>query len=230
MKNILFNNIEKIAKIPSKVSNYQVSNYIVKKLYLYGKKYIVDKVGNIHVIPNNGSQIMLSAHIDKQAGPNYIDFGSFVIGKLDDAIGVGIILALLKDYDFHALLTVGEERGFIGSRFAVKNKLISSAVNKVIVIDVSPRKTEKGVQLYFSFRNRQASSDFIKNVADTARSVNADFRPMVMTPINDGLVLSTIIKDTIALEPYIDNYHTDHEICKKLDIVNTYKIAEGLVK
>ncbi len=224
----IFDHIEKVAKIPSVLSEYFVREYIIKQLKLINRTYRVDKVGNVYVLPKNESKVLLSAHMDKQAKPNYYDSDSSIVGKLDDAIGIGIILALLKNNNFHGLFTIGEERGLLGSKYAVKNDLIPSGVDKAVVIDVSPRPPKKGVQFYSSFNNKRASINLVEIVVNIAKSLNVNIQPM-SGAINDGTILIRKIKDTIAFESYIDNFHSSNECCQKKEIIDIYRIVEGIL-
>ncbi|MBI4918403.1 M20/M25/M40 family metallo-hydrolase [archaeon] len=79
-----------------------------------------------------------------------------VKGKLDDALGVALILDLLKNTDARdtpsilALFTNGEEKGLIGAEYCVENGLLKEFnPDKIIVLDVTRKqKLGRGIVLY----------------------------------------------------------------------------------
>ena len=145
----IFAHIEKLALIPSiHPDEEQVRHYIITHLDKLGKRYDIDEQGNVYIKPNKPSDYLLSAHMDKQEEPFYEDDIEYIEGKLDDAVGLGVILTLAESYEFHALITVGEEITSIGAMFALEQDLIPSA-KYCIVIDTSPQgKSKKGPVLY----------------------------------------------------------------------------------
>lgn len=226
----IFEFIEAVANLSSIYPNEKlVREFIVKQLTLMKRKYKIDKEGNLYLLPKTNSKSLLSAHMDKQAEPYYEDLGETIQGKLDDAIGIGIILALTKTYDFYAFLSIEEEKGLQGSIYALNNGLIPKVEN-AIIIDTSPfGELGNGPIFYTSFANRNPSDDFLNIIFNLAESMKLNLQPMDGW-INDGINIIRAIPDTIALEPHIDNYHTSEEISAKKDIMDTCRIIEQFLK
>ncbi len=225
----IFKHIEQLAKIPSIHPNEEpVRKYIIEQLESMGKKYKIDAIGNLYLIPEKKSKVLLSAHMDKQADPYYKDLKTHIQGKLDDAVGIGIILALADHHEFYSFFTIGEELRQIGSNFALDRGLIPK-VKKVIVIDTSPKKKmEKGPVFYTSFLDIHPYDNYIAEINNIAKSLGINLQPMPGA-INDGIVLIQAIRNTIALEPHIDNYHSSMELCSKKDVIDTYRIIESFL-
>ncbi|MHA1379804.1 MAG: hypothetical protein ACTSRG_15645 [Candidatus Helarchaeota archaeon] len=86
----MFDYVQEIAILPSIHPNEEPVRHIIEtELKSMGEKYKIDDFGNLHVLSQN--MILLSAHLDKQAPPYYKDLGDKIQGKLDDALGLGII-------------------------------------------------------------------------------------------------------------------------------------------
>ncbi len=229
MKNI-FEHIEKIANIPSiHPEEKKVRNFIINVLNSMKRDFKIDEFGNLYLLSQDNFKILLSSHMDKQAPPFFKDLGKYIQGKLDDAVGIGIILSLAQHYDFPALFSVGEEKGLKGSKYALNNNLIPK-VESAIVIDTSPfGELGNGPIFYTSFDNKQPFNKFLNEIFNSAKLINVNLQPMDGS-INDGVNLIKVISDTVALEPHIDNYHTSEEISAKIDIINTYKVIEQYLK
>ncbi|NVM05145.1 MAG: M28 family peptidase [Candidatus Helarchaeota archaeon] len=229
MKN-LFKHIEKVAKIPSIYpEEKEVRDFIISVLKSFKREYKVDEIGNLYLLSQNDFKIILSAHMDKQAPPNYKDLGNCIKGKLDDAVGIGIILTLAQEFDFPAFLSIGEEDGLRGSEFALNNNLIPN-VESAIVIDTSPfGELGNGPIFYTSFEDKKPSNKFLDEIFNTASSLNVKLHP-IPGFINDGVNLIKAIPDTVALEPHIDNNHTTEEIASKKDIIDVFKIIQQYFK
>lgn len=225
----IFRYIEQLALIPSiHPEEKGVREYIIEQLERLGKPYDTDKQGNLYIKPKTPSDYLLSAHMDKQAEPFYIDNIEYIEGKLDDTVGLGVILALAENYEFHALLTVGEEVGSIGAMYALEAGLIPK-VKYCIVIDTSPKgEIEKGPILYSGFLGK-IPHEFVSIIKSTseALNINVQFLP---SGSNDGEIIIEEILNTIALEPHIENYHTSNEYSSKQDIMDVYNLIESLLK
>jgi len=226
----IFKHVEQIALRPSiHPEEEPVRQYIIEQLTAMKKDYTLDAMGNIHLIANQRSRYLVSAHMDKQAPPYYEDLGDFIKGKLDDAVGCGIILSLSEHYDLNAIITVGEETASIGAMFAIKRDLIPE-VEGIIIIDTSPNMNMgDGLIFYTSFNGITPDPSFVEKIHLTAQKLNIRLQPMPGA-INDGSVFANKYKNTIAIEPHIDNFHTAEEIASKRDIIDTYRLIETLLK
>lgn len=226
----MFNHIRHIATLPSIHPNEDpVRFYISDQINLQRKVMFIDEMGNIHVRSSRSSRYLFSAHMDKQEIPCYEDMGDRIKGKLDDAVGCGILLALSEKYDMNIIFSVGEEMGSQGAQFIVKNGLLPN-VDVIIVIDTSPKmKLGGGPVFYKNFAKINPEPDFIQFIKDVASSLDITLQVRPGT-INDGRVFIHEIRNTIGLEPYIENYHTSEEISAKSDIIDTYKILEEILK
>ncbi|MHA1147806.1 MAG: hypothetical protein ACTSR8_06135 [Promethearchaeota archaeon] len=225
----IFTHIEQLALIPSiHPDEALVRKYIIQQLDILGKNYDIDELGNVYIKPKEPSVYLLSAHMDKQAEPFYKDDIEFIEGKLDDAVGLGVILALAESYEFHALLTIGEEVGSIGAIYAYNNGIIPCA-QYCIVIDTSPKGvSEQGPVLYSGFLGK-VPYDFVSIIKSTAKTLNINVQ-FLPSGSNDGEIIIRQIPNTIALESHIENYHTSREYTAKQDIVDIYNILEKLLK
>jgi len=227
MKN-LFKKIKRLALLSSIYPNEDpVREFIETELENLNKDYILDEFGNLYI--SSTSDILLSAHMDKQEAPNFKDLGDEIQGKLDDAVGIGIILTLAEKFDFHAFFTVGEEVGLLGSEFALENELIPDACKAIIVDTSSLGEMGKGPIFYKSFGSNLPSVEYINEIYSSAKSAGVTLQPFKGV-INDGVNIIKAIPNTIALEPHIDNFHTSYEISAKKDIEDTYKVLEHILK
>lgn len=220
----IFDYIQKIAKLPSIHPHEEpVRSFIKNELKGLGKMCKIDEFGNLYLLSQK--KIVLSAHMDKQAPPNYVNQDDKIQGKLDDAIGIAIILTLAENLDFNAFFSVGEEVDLLGSQFALDNGLLPE-VEKAIVIDTSPRGTlGKGPIFYTSFNEISPSVNYLNEIIQSAKEIGITLQPMDGS-INDGVNLIKKISDTIALEPHIENFHTSEEICLKNDVIDVYRVVE----
>jgi len=226
----LFPHIKDVATRPSiHPDEGPVRAYIMSHFQQLEKIYKVDEVGNVYLHAQDNPRFLLAAHMDKQAPPNYGDLGGAIQGKLDDAVGVGILLTLAETHDFEAIFTVAEERSSRGAFYAVEKKLLPD-VEGIIVIDTSPKmKMGEGPIFYTSFDNIHPDSSYVELFMKTAEKLNIHIQPRPGA-INDGVVFIHYNRNTIALEPHIENYHTSHEISSKQDIIDTYLLLHEILK
>ncbi len=239
MKN-LFNYIKNVAKLLSIHPNEEwVRNYIVKVLKTMEKKYKLDEFGDSYILSDKKADILLSARMDKQELPSCEDLGAEVRGKLDDAVGIGIILSLIEttakntDFygalNFYVFLSVDEEGGLRGSQYAIENDLLPKVENAIIV-DTSPLgEIGEGPIIYTSLGNRRPSIDFLDGILKVASSLEIVVHP-IDGVVNDGVNISKAIPNTIAIEPHVDNFHTSNEVAAKKDVIDVYKIIEHYLK
>ncbi len=95
-----------------------------------------------------------------------------VKGKLDDALGISLILDVLKNTDpedtpsILALLTNGEEDGLKGAKYCVEQHLLKEYnPDKIIVLDVTrTQKLGKGIVLYAQCGHNYEHEEFFPGV------------------------------------------------------------------
>ena len=117
-------------------------NYLEDEAKRFGYKTKIDTVGNLWLLSNAPEgEILLCAHMDKVGEPKKMEeAGNKIMGRLDDALGVSIIMGSLETgLRPSVLFTVEEEIGGAGASYATKN--IYDAKEKrpklALIIDVS---------------------------------------------------------------------------------------------
>lgn len=232
-----FNFLENISSLESlPMQEKMVREAIIKelsKMKIAGK---VDDIGNLWVKSDYPEKdILLCAHMDKigLANKTHID-GEHVVGRLDDALGIGLILnAQKKGFRPSVLFTVSEEYGFYGSQYASEQILKSAQRPKIIiVIDVSGlKKCEDGPIIYTSSGNINFSEKAINSLQNILEKekIKANFIP---GNLNDSMVLASKIpgQDVITLQVHVDNIHSAQEKAHIKDIKKTEKALEAILK
>ncbi len=166
-----------------------------------------------------------------------IERNGLVKGKLDDAIGLGIITYLNKKHpreqspDIVSVFTVQEE---IGSKGAIvvsdQLKKIGIAPNRNIVIDTTAfGKLGDGPILYKSCGGIDFDLRFVEELEDVAKKEKLPFKSVNPHAFNDSAVLAFTMQDvaTLAVEVPIIGMHSALETVSSADIINTYKLLSS---
>lgn len=227
----LFEIIRQIAMIPGLSGNEEGVRRFIKSWVqreVPGLPIEEDATGNIFC---GKGALKLCAHMDKKNDPHFTENEHEIIGKLDDAVGVGIILYLLKEFKrgFKALFTVGEEVGHYGAREIVTAKKFM-AQSKVIVIDTSPfGESFKGPLIYQKVGAQIMDPLLIRLLEQIASEENIPVQ-YADAKSNDAIEFAAVGIPTVALEPHLENYHTSKERIAKADVIATYWILAQLIR
>jgi putative aminopeptidase FrvX len=168
----------------------------------------------------------------------FTETNELVKGKLDDSIGLSLILDLLeKTKDMQtpsllALLTVGEEVGMLGAEYA-SEEVFGGKYNKskMIVLDTTSIKPGKGgIVLYkeCAIRKKSWKAGYIGLMKEPLVQELENFAEQYNFPLsthsahtNDSTVFASMTDiPTVALEVPILNIHSTEETASKDSIEN----------
>ncbi|MBI4441024.1 hypothetical protein HY639_02550 [Candidatus Woesearchaeota archaeon] len=160
-----------------------------------------------------------------------------VRGKLDDALGVGILQYLAKDASpdemptIVSLYTVQEEIGMKGAMHAVGAlNGVKDQIGRIIVVDTTRfGAIGNGPVLYTSCGGLEFDARFINDFQIVIAKTNSPCTTLTPFSINDATVLAAGL-DTIAttaLEVPITNMHGALETTTVNDIVQTYQLLKA---
>ncbi|MFQ6121032.1 MAG: hypothetical protein ACE5KE_14250, partial [Methanosarcinales archaeon] len=160
--------LESPTKNEEKLRDY-IRNYL--KDFISENSIEIDTAGNLWV---NRGDIYLCAHMDKLGDPGeWREDESQIQGRLDDAVGVGLALELLKaNNSLSVIFTVAEEfkdgtYGW-GAQMAIQ-AMMKKNPRLIIVIDTSPRcEMGKGPIIYTSSEDVQFDEKLITRAKETA--------------------------------------------------------------
>lgn len=155
--------------------------------------------------------------------PRLTEQNGTVFGKLDDAVGLALIVDLFGDTDpessptLSALFTVGEEEGLHGARFAVEQGTLDELGPEVVVVlDVAPRtQTSSSPSLHLGYEREPSDSRlnerFAERITDSARRLGIAVETRWTNPTgaaNDAYVLSCHTRfPTVGLDVPVDGLH-----------------------
>lgn len=230
---MLFETIKDVALLSSPTGEEKlVQDYVTKFVSSFFRKVEIDNAGNIWV---NRGKIYLCAHMDKKGEPGqWREESNTIQGRLDDAVGVGVVLNLLKENEsLSALFTVAEESrdgdSSWGAQQALEN-MKKMAPHLIVVVDTSPRcEMNKGPILYTSSSDVRFDDVLIQKVVHIAHKESI---PLQLSEgrSNDSRIFGVAGLPTFALEPHINNYHSPDEISSKSDIINLCELIRKIIE
>ena len=232
-----FPNLKIISGLESRSGNeHLVRQFLIEKATELNIENETDEIGNLYFKSDKPEgDIMLCAHMDKVGeAKQAVLSGDTVTGRLDDTLGINIILETIKKgFRPSVLFTTQEENGFYGSEFAVK-RILSGGIKKpslILVLDVSALlKHKEGPIIYTS----SGGIDFpLKTIELLKKIIKESKQKVNFIPgfINDSAVLSKLPDQNIAtLQVHVDNMHTSKETAAISDIESSMKVLEIILK
>ena len=241
--------------IPSYGRNIGRKNIFMKEELDMEELYPLDEE-NLYVPINTSvdcSDIQLNGCINCYA-LGFKETKKYVQGKLDDSVGLSLIIDLFKNTKpeetptMFGLFTIGEEEGFVGANYYLKKGLYKKqGLDEIIVIDTTMLgKLNSGIVLYKNcgrgVRRKKIERDktFLKGFRGEESLVNklkklAKKKKVPLTIHNafpnDSRVFAQTGIPTVALEVPIRNMHSSTETCSKSDIEIMRQFLKGyLVK
>jgi putative aminopeptidase FrvX len=195
--------ISRLAAIDSFSTQEQaVRDVLEARGHEFGLETKIDEKGNLWFLSEKPEgEILLCAHMDKVGpGTEITREGDNITGRLDDAVGLGIILSVLKDGHFPSVLfTVQEEseleivgddgqtkvisrelEGGIhnaGARFATDNLFDGVPLNPKLIITIDVSKSGRvglGPFLYLSYSTRDGH--YFRNPKETSKNMHQILR------------------------------------------------------
>jgi putative aminopeptidase FrvX len=158
-------------------------------------------------------------------------------GKLDDALGLGIITHLMRSVDpkdipdILTVFTVGEEHGFTGARYASQS--ISNFLkepSRGIVIDTTAYgELGAGAAIYSTCGGVLFNPDFVSQVYDLGVKNKIPCAIVKPHTVNDSSIFENMLRSTsmLAIEPPIEGIHSGLETTTEHDVIATYKLLEA---
>jgi putative aminopeptidase FrvX len=229
MNQTIFPIIKALSQIESPFGKEEkVRDYIIDFVKKLNKKYKVDKEGNLFVF---GSNLWLCCHMDKldKVG-EWKEFKENIQARLDDSIGLGLMLEIIKEENVSLLCTVKEEPDkSLGAKFAL-NKIREVKPKLIIIIDTSQYAEKgKGPILYHSSARFNFKKEIIQRIKEIAVDNNIPLQEIKKGFHNDSMVFAEAGLPTVALEIHIDSNHTDHEVASKSDILELKKLLISII-
>jgi putative aminopeptidase FrvX len=208
---------------------------LVEKLKEYQRESRVDGKGNLWS-PSSAPEgcILLCSHMDKIGmAKEAVVKGDKIIGRLDDSLGMSIILEILeRGFRPSILFTVEEESGCYGSEFAAGQ--IDSGKEEcprlAVVIDVSARERPGcGTISYISSGREKFSEEDIKKIK---KVLEAGRQRAVFLPgyTNDSANLAFRHIPVTTMQVHVDNMHSERETAQISDVEEVKKAVEVLIK
>lgn len=207
----------------------RVRDFIAGFAKKLGKKHETDGEGNLFVY---GGDIFLCCHMDKLDKPGkWKETPEEIQGRLDDSIGLGLMLELIRETDFSLLCTVKEEPDrSLGAKHALK-KIKETNPKLIIIIDTSQYGGKGGGPiLYHSSGGFRYRKKIIGKVRETAKKSKIPLQEIKKGFHNDSMVFAEANLPTVALEIHINNNHTDHEVASKTDILQLKDLLKKIAK
>ena len=214
----------------------KVRNYLEDEAKRFGYKTKIDTVGNLWLLSNAPEgEILLCAHMDKVGEPKKMEeAGNKIMGRLDDALGVSIIMGSLETgLRPSVLFTVEEEIGGAGASYATKN--IYDAKEKrpklALIIDVSAlEKHGVGPLVYTSSGGKPFPKLPLKTI-DKIVSENGLRVKLIRGFVNDSIFFARLPDQGVAtLQVHVENMHSPKEIALVDDIKEVALVLEILIK
>lgn len=232
-------------------------NYLHRRLGEMGIASTEDAKGNLLVLSDGPEgDVLLSAHMDKiGAGSEIRIEGETVIGRLDDAFGLSLIMEVLKEgLRPSVLFTVEEEStrqvidkkgekieykrplaGEIhnaGARSAMQ-EIYDGAVKKpalIIFVDTSAHdQIGKGPLVSKSSFNFPFPVESMKSMAAILRNEHVSVRYWD-AGATDAIEASFLPEQpAVLIEVATEQYHTDHEVAHKNDILDAIAAVKALI-
>ncbi len=236
----------------------KLREYLIERAVEMGIKTETDEKGNLWFLSDQPEgEIMLCAHMDKVGKGVEIEVeGDNVKGRLDDALGISVILSLFKDgLRPSALFTVEEEsqqekegedgqmkmlwrkmKGGIynaGARQAADEIFLGqkSIPKLIIIVDVSKSDEKGGGPLVYTssmhFRFPNSSLKSIRKIlAD--KGISAKY---LDGQANDSIEFTfRPLKGVAAVEIHVDDMHTEHEVANVQDIVALHDALKEIIE
>ncbi|MCZ6655521.1 MAG: M28 family peptidase [Planctomycetota bacterium] len=232
---MLFNIIQRVAVLPSETDHEDlVRTFLIDELAKSGISTEADDAGNLWA---KRGRLVFCAHMDKLGPPGkWIRQAETIQGRLDDAVGVGVVTALLKsDESVSALFTIGEEWSESRQSFAYGATRAVRALRDLdpsllIVIDTSPLcNPSRGPILYTASGDTKFDPQLVARIRSIAERMNI---PLQVTEGrgNDSSIFGRNNIPTVALEVHVDNYHSASELAVIRDIELLYELCTEIVK
>lgn len=213
-----------------------VREFLIKEAEKLNIESEVDQIGNLYFKSDKKEgSLMLCAHMDKIGeAKKAVLSGGDVCGRLDDALGISMILnALKKGFRPSVLFTVQEEPGGYGSRYAGE-RIYRQEVLKpqmILVLDVSALLKQGDGPIVYT---ESGGVRFPSKVIDLLKEIFADQNQranFIRGFPNDSAVLGRLPNQNIAtLQVHVDNMHTQMEIAKISDIEEAMNALEIIIK
>jgi putative aminopeptidase FrvX len=217
----------------------------------------VDEAGNLWGTPENAGErtldkeITLCAHMDKVGRPKKAKmYGDRITGRLDDALGISVIMQVIKNgYRPKVLFTVEEESGLeiygkmtirrtARGRYSNGSKTASAKLAQMeekpklmTVIEVTGKSFPgDGPVIYTSSGGEYFDMQKIKSVAKIINKKGYGIMYTEGRP-NDSMIFASRVPDmgVMAIEMPILNMHSAYEVADYSDVEKTVRIIEDIL-
>lgn len=207
-----------------------------------------DQAGNLWLLsdaPESG--ILLCSHMDKVGKANAIKTtDGQITGRLDDALGISIIMgALKKGHRPSVLFTTEEEVGLYGSKYAADMIMNGDAKcpKLALILDVSALKKRGAGPLMYISSGRipfpEEPIEAVKNILKRhdKRATFLDGWPndsinfaMISTLTIENHVKKVLHQPTLTLQVHVDNIHRANETADIVDIEEAASVLETILQ
>lgn len=213
-----------------------VREFLIEKAKEMNIENETDAIGNLYFKSDQPeSNIMLCAHMDKVGeAKEAVLKDDTITGRLDDALGINIILGMIKKgFRPSVLFTVQEENWFKGSQYATK-QILSGKFKKpsmILVLEVSALLKQKdGPIIYVSSGEVNFPPKGIKLLDEIVRE-NKQRANFIKGWGNDSSVLAELPNQNIAtLQVHVDDMHSPEETAAISDVKETADLLEVVLR
>lgn len=251
--------LEVLSRIGSP-SRYEggVRNHLRRRLGELGISSKEDEKGNLMVSSESPEgEVLLSAHMDKIGRGSEVRVeGEKVVGRLDDAFGLSLIMEVLREgMRPSVLFTVEEEssremidtegkrveyeRPLVGRVYNAGARSAMEAIGKgnerkpklMIFVDTAAHdQIGKGVLISKSSLDFPFPIESMKSMAEILRNDRISVRYWD-AGATDAIEASFLPDQPVVLvQVATENYHTDHEGANKKDILDAIEVVTTLIK
>jgi len=214
----------------------KVRNYLENEAKKLGYETKIDDVGNLWLLSDAPEgEILLCAHMDKVGEPQkIIEEDGEIIGRLDDALGISIIISVLETgLRPSVLFTVEEETGGAGARHATDNihKAKEKQPKLALILDVSALEEHGAGPLIYT---SSSGIPFPKLPLEAIEKIiieNGLRVKLIPGFINDSTFFARLPNQGVAtLQVHIENMHSTKETAFVSDIKETALVLETIIK
>jgi hypothetical protein len=256
-------NIMEELKIFSEMDSFStkeenIRNCLAEKIRSFGLEVQIDEKGNLWAPSNDEKEgdFLLCAHMDKVGAGSELRFEDGEIkGRLDDAVGISIIMSLYKEGHRPSVLFTVEEESVqeidesgekkliprnlpngiynAGARFAAlkvhDREIMKEKPKLIICLDVSPAD-KPGPNIYTSSFDFHYPNGPLKDIAKLLDKKGIKGVNWINGGGNDSIEFSFLEEQPlIAIGPVVDNIHTANEAVNADEVLKTAEVIETIM-
>jgi len=228
--------VSKMDSLSGRGREIEVRNYLENEARKFGYETKIDKVGNLWLFSDaTEGEVLLCAHMDKVGEPNKMEEkGDKIVGRLDDALGVAIIMgALEKGLRPSVLFTVEEETSGTGALYAAQriNTKEEKKPKLALILDVSAKEKHGAGPLVYTSSSGIPFPEIPLQAIDKIITENGLRVKLIPGYVNDSTHFARLPNQAVAtLQVHVDNMHSREEVALVSDIKEAALVLEAIIK